>query len=72
MGYYEGQRENPCPRCGSVVYTLFVSISPMSFSQKCSGCKTTSFSKPEEKLLGSNQPLTRIRHYENEAGEQIG
>lgn len=56
MGYYVGQRENPCPRCGGIVYTLFISVTPMSFSQKCSDCETESFSKEEDKLLGNNIP----------------
>jgi ribosomal protein S27AE len=54
MGYYVGQRENPCPRCGGIVVTLFISVSPMSFSQKCENCGTDSFSEEEEKLLGAN------------------
>lgn len=51
MGYYEGQRENPCPRCGGIVYTLFISVSPISFYQKCSGCGTEEFTEEEEKQL---------------------
>ena len=54
MGIYEGQRENPCPRCGGTVYTTFISVSPMSFYQYCSGCEAEEFTPDEEKLLGSN------------------
>lgn len=54
MGYYEGQRKNPCPRCGEIVYTLFISVSPMSFYEKCSGCGTTDFTEEERKQLGEN------------------
>lgn len=54
MGVYYGERENPCPRCGGKVTTVFISVTPMSSSQKCLGCKTTDFTKEEEKKLGKN------------------
>ena len=54
MGVYPGKRENPCPRCGGVVWTTFISVSPMSFSQKCEGCGTAVFTEDEEKVLGAN------------------
>lgn len=55
MGYYTGQRENPCPRCGGVVVTLFISVTPMSFYQKCIGCSTQIFSKEEDTQMGANK-----------------
>jgi hypothetical protein len=54
MGYYEGQRDRPCPRCGGIVATVFISVGPMSFSQKCRGCGTTEFTQDEEARLGDN------------------
>jgi hypothetical protein len=54
MGYYVGQRDRPCPRCGGVVSTLFISVSPMSFSQRCNDCGTTEFTPEEEVQLGAN------------------
>lgn len=59
MGYYEGQYENPCPRCGEIVYTLFISAGSMSFNRRCSGCKTESFTKEEEEQLGHNGPVAQ-------------
>ena len=47
MGYYLGQRRNPCPRCGGVVATIFVSVSLMSFSQRCSECGTSEFASDD-------------------------
>lgn len=55
MGYYEGQRENPCPRCGGVVATLFISVTPMSFSQRCQGCGVSDFTEAEETYLAGNE-----------------
>lgn len=55
MGIYEGQRENPCPRCGGVVGTTFISVTPMSFSQRCHGCGTTDFMDEENAQLGGNR-----------------
>ena len=55
MGVYYGKRENPCPRCGETVGTVFYSMLPMSFHQRCNGCKTEKYSEEEEKLLGYNQ-----------------
>lgn len=57
MGYYQGQRENPCPRCGGIVYTLFISVGDMSFSQECNKCNTTEFTPTEDKALGANGML---------------
>jgi hypothetical protein len=64
MGYYLGQRENPCPRCGGIVYTTFISVTPMSFFQKCSGCKTETFTEEEEELLGDNTSGLEIEFFE--------
>jgi hypothetical protein len=59
MGYYEGQRENPCPRCGGPVATTFISVSPMSFSQRCRGCGAGEFTPEEETALGPNVEPSR-------------
>lgn len=56
MGYYEGQYENPCPRCGGLVYTLFISVTPMSFWMECSKCHTKEYTPEETKQLGANKP----------------
>lgn len=53
MGYYQGRRENPCPRCGGVVVTLFISVD-MSFHQECLKCGAKQFTKEEEEQLGGN------------------
>lgn len=53
MGYYEGEREWPCPRCGGHVWTLFISVD-MLFRQQCGRCGTTEFTPEEEKRLGGN------------------
>lgn len=66
MGYYYGQRENPCPRCGGVVSTVFISIPPMKYFQLCNGCKTEVFTKEEEKLLGGNEPALVVGVAESE------
>lgn len=58
MGLYQGQRENPCPRCGGEVQTIFISVGGMGFFQRCMGCKTTQYTEEEEKKLGKNE--TRI------------
>lgn len=55
MGYYPGQYENPCPRCGNIVYTLFISVGNMSYTEECSGCKTQKFTEEEKLLLGYNK-----------------
>lgn len=55
MGYFKGQRENPCPRCGGIVHTLFISVSPVSFDQRCEKCETWKFTEEEEKQLGANK-----------------
>ena len=47
MGYYDGQRKNPCPRCGGVVLTVFVSVGAMSFHERCVGCGTEDFTPDE-------------------------
>lgn len=57
MGVYPGQRENPCPRCGGVVGTLFISVSPMSFSQKCGACGVSEFTPEEDAGLGGTQAV---------------
>lgn len=59
MGIYYGQRENLCPKCGGKVGTTFISVTPMSFYQMCSGCKTTEFTEEEEKQLGNNGLVTQ-------------
>lgn len=55
MGFYPGRRANPCPRCGGIVGTLFVSVSPMSFQQRCADCGTSEFTDEEEAALGPNR-----------------
>lgn len=54
MGYYEGQRENPCPRCGGKVHTLFISVTPISYSEQCDKCGTTEFTVEEKEQLGKS------------------
>lgn len=61
MGYYEGRREHPCPRCGGVVATLFISVGPMSFSQRCDSCGVTEYTEAEETQLGDNLPPFSLR-----------
>ena len=58
MGYYLGQRENPCPRCGGVVGTIFISVSPMSFSQRCQQCGADDYTPEEDAQLGANTSPT--------------
>lgn len=63
MGYYEGQHENPCPRCGGVVETVFISVAPMSFSRRCQGCGVSEFTSEEVEALGDNRhPFANDRY----------
>lgn len=57
MGYYLGKRENPCPRCGGTVWTVFISVGAMSFDERCDGCGTESFTEDERRALGNNNSL---------------
>ena len=70
MGYYEGLRDNPCPRCGGIVYTVFISVSPMSFSQRCQKCGITEFTEAEELQLGGNSSRLTLETI-NDALEKI-
>jgi len=54
MGIYYGERENPCPRCGGKVVTVFISVTPMQFHQQCVNCKTKEFTDKEHRKLGEN------------------
>lgn len=54
MGIYHGRHVNPCPRCGGVVGTTFISISPMSFHRGCGDCGARDFTPEEVVQLGDN------------------
>lgn len=59
MGIYHGEMENPCPRCGGKVLTTFISVSPMAFYIRCSGCNVEDFTEEEQIELGNNGPVTQ-------------
>ena len=68
MGIYYSVYENPCPRCGGRVSGTFISVSPMSYSMFCGGCKARDYTDDEKEALGGSLPL----YFDAEGNEFIG
>lgn len=59
MGIYQSVYKNKCPRCNDGdVYSTFISVGPMSYTEGCNKCGADDFNEDEVRGLGDKLGVT--------------